>query len=135
MSLCLSEPSTGQHVANMLSWVLNPRQLCDIELMLNGGFSPLTGFLSEQDYASVLGEMKLTSGALWPIPINLDVSAEFAKNIVIGDEICLRNTENNPIAILKISDCWVPDKSQEAMQVFGTGDLTHPGVNYLYHQA
>ena len=64
---------------------LTPRQICDLELLLNGGFAPLHGFLSQLDYNNVLENMRLANGHLWPIPINLDVTVEFAKNIELGD--------------------------------------------------
>ena len=58
-----------------VSWDLTPRQLCDIELILNGAFSPLEGFLGKTDYEKVLSDMRLDGGLIWPIPINLDVTA------------------------------------------------------------
>ena len=63
------------------SWNLTDRQLCDLELLLNGGFSPLDGFLGRADYESVLSSMRLANKLVWPIPINLDVSEEFAANL------------------------------------------------------
>ena len=63
------------------SWDLTPRQLCDLELLLNGGFSPLGGFMTKADYERVCSEMRLGSGILWPIPITLDVSEDFAKSL------------------------------------------------------
>ena len=114
---------------------LTPRQICDLELLLNGGFAPLHGFLSQLDYNNVLENMRLANGHLWPIPINLDVTAEFAKNIELGDEVALRDQEGVILAIINITDKWAPDKSDEAKKVFGADDLTHPGVNYLHNQA
>ena len=57
----------------MPDWDLTARQICDIELLLNGAFSPLTGFMSQADYDSVLSDMRLADGTLWPMPITLDV--------------------------------------------------------------
>ena len=114
---------------------LTPRQICDLELLLNGGFAPLHGFLSQLDYNNVLENMRLANGHLWPIPINLDVTVEFAKNIELGDEVALRDQEGVILAIINITDKWAPDKSDEAKKVFGADDLTHPGVNYLHNQA
>ena len=73
------------------SWDLTERQLCDIELILNGAFSPLDGFLSKDDYETVVGGMRLTSGVLWPMPITLDVSEEFAAGLKSGDKLALRD--------------------------------------------
>ncbi|MBE9476515.1 MAG: adenylyltransferase, partial [Proteobacteria bacterium] len=60
------------------SWDLTPRQICDLELLMNGGFYPLTGFLNEADYSSVVENMRLADGTLWPMPITLDVGTDFA---------------------------------------------------------
>lgn len=121
--------------AELPSWDLTARQLCDLELLLNGGFNPLTGFLSQADYNSVLDNMRLENGALWPMPINLDVSKEFADSIDEGKDIALRDPEGVIIATLSISDKWTPDKSREATAVFGADDIAHPAVNYLHNSA
>lgn len=117
------------------SWDVSPRQLCDLDLLLNGAFSPLEGFLGQADYEKVCDEMRLESGVLWPIPITLDVSEEFAGGVTEGDTIALRDVEGVLIATLKISDIWQPDKKSEAKRVFGTTDDSHPGVHYLMHKA
>ena len=62
-------------------WVLSSRQICDLEMILNGGFAPLEGFLNKEDYESVLKNMRLKNGMLWPIPVTLDVSEKFADSI------------------------------------------------------
>ena len=116
-------------------WDLTPRQLCDIELLLNGAFSPLAGFLNQADYDSVVESMRLADGTLWPMPINLDVPESFAETLSSGDEIALRDQEGVLIATLSVEDIWTPDKTAEARGVFGTEDMTHPGVHYLMHQA
>jgi sulfate adenylyltransferase len=113
------------------SWDLTERQLCDIELLLNGAFSPLDGFLGKDDYESVVDKMRLESGVLWPMPITLDVSEEFAENIQGGDRIALRDLEGVIIATLDVSDIWTPDKKAEAKGVYGTTDEKHPAVHYL----
>jgi len=117
------------------SWDLTARQLSDLELILNGAFSPLEGFLTEAEYASVVREMRLPSGVLWPIPVTLDVSAEFAAGTARGDHIALRDPEGVLIATMEVSDIWEPDKAAEALGVFGTQDDRHPGVYYLMHRA
>ena len=113
------------------SWDLTPRQLCDLELLLNGAFSPLEGFLNQEDYDSVVKKMRLTSGVLWPIPITLDVSEEFAADLKSGQHIALRDLEGVLIATLQVGDIWAPDKKAEAKNVYGTADEAHPAVNYL----
>ena len=115
------------------SWDLTARQLCDLELILNGAFSPLEGFLDRDEYESVVAEMRLPSGVLWPIPITLDVTDEFAAEISEGDRIALRDPEGVLVATMQVGDIWTPDKVVEANGVFGTEDELHPGVNTLMH--
>jgi sulfate adenylyltransferase len=117
------------------SWDMTMRQLCDIELLLNGGFSPLDGFQSEQDYRSVLDKMRLANGTVWPMPITLDVTETFAQSIKVGGKIALRDPEGVLIATMEISSIYRPDKEREAKAVFGTTDDSHPGVHYLMTRA
>ena len=113
------------------SWDLTGRQLCDLELLLSGGFSPLRGFMSRQDYERVCGETRLANGKLWPIPITLDVSAEFAKKLQLGATVALRDPEGVMLAVLHVDDVWQPDREAEAEMVFKTTSLAHPGAAYL----
>ncbi|MBL9073501.1 bifunctional sulfate adenylyltransferase/adenylylsulfate kinase [Tabrizicola sp.] len=117
------------------SWDLTPRQICDLELLMNGGFNPLKGFMGQADYEGVVENMRLASGALFPIPITLDVSEAFADKVEPGQDIALRDQEGVILAILSISDKWVPNKANEAEKVFGADDLAHPAVNYLHNTA
>ena len=96
------------------SWDLTERQLCDIELILNGAFSPLEGFLNRDDYEAVLDGMRLASGVLWPIPVTLDVSEAFAAGLKAGDKVALRDLEGVILAVLEVGDIWTPDKAREA---------------------
>ena len=120
---------------NLTSHDLTPRQICDLELLMNGGFNPLKGFLSEADYDSVVKTMRLADGALWPIPVTLDVSEKFAATIEIGQDIALRDMEGVILATMTITDKWNPDKAVEAEHVFGADDSAHPAVNYLHTKA
>jgi sulfate adenylyltransferase len=113
------------------SWDLTPRQLCDLELLLNGGFSPLGGFLSRADHDSVCRRMRLADGTLWPIPVTLDVPGELAGALRPGAELALRDPEGVMLAVLHVEDVWQPDRAAEAVQVFGTADEDHPGVRHL----
>jgi len=123
-----------QSIANGLpTLTLNHRHLCDIELILNGGFAPLNGFMHKVDYDHVLDTMRLNDGTLWPMPITLDVDGEFAKKLQPGNEIALRDVEGLLISIMQISDCWEVNRQREAQAVFNTTDESHPGVAYLYH--
>jgi sulfate adenylyltransferase len=118
-----------------LSWDLTPRQVCDLELIANGGFSPLTGFLSKADYDCVLDKMRLTDGTLWPIPITLDVTEELAGKLETGSRLALRDLEGNMLAVLTVSDKWQPDFSAEAEKVYGTTNPEHPAVAHLMNQS
>ncbi len=117
------------------SWDLTERQLCDLELLLGGAFSPLEGFLTRQEYDKVIEKMRLPSGLLWPIPITLDVDQKFAEGISEGEVIALRDREGVVISTLEVTDIWTPDRAREAASVFGTEDESHPGVDYLLNIA
>jgi len=121
--------------ADLISWDLTPRQICDLELLMNGGFNPLKGFLSEVDYNSVVETMRLEDGSLWPMPITLDVGEAFAEKLNIGQDIALRDQEGVILATMTVTDRWMPDKAKEAKLVFGADDLAHPAVNYLHNTA
>lgn len=113
------------------SWSLTPRQICDLELLLNGGFSPLRGFMPRADYESVCRGMRLADGKVWPIPIVLDVTEEFAQSLAVGDRVALRDYEGVMLAVLQVGETWQPDRETEAQSVYGTTNCEHPGVNYL----
>ena len=113
---------------------LTPRQLCDLELLLNGGFSPLTGFMARADYDRVCADMRLADGTLWPMPIMLDVSEELAKTLEPGSNVALRDPEGVMLAALHVDDVWQPDREAEAAAVFGTTSPEHPGVAQLLNQ-
>lgn len=113
------------------SWDLTPRQLCDLELLLNGGFSPLRGFMSRAEYEGTCCQMRLPDGTLWPIPITLDVSEELARSISPRSMLALRDPEGVMLAALQVEDIWKPDRLEEAQQVYGTTSCEHPGVEYL----
>jgi sulfate adenylyltransferase len=121
--------------AELTSWDLTPRQICDLELLMNGGFYPLKGFLTEGDYNSVVDYMRLENGKLWPMPITLDVSQEFSDSLKIGQNIALRDQEGVILATITVTDSWLPKKKREAEVVFGADDLAHPAVDYLYNKA
>ncbi len=121
--------------AELKSHDLTRRQTCDLELLMNGAFHPLKGFLTEEDYDSVVETMRLADGTLWPMPITLDVSPEFAEGVALGEDIALRDQEGVILATMTVTDRWTPDKSREATHVFGADDVAHPGVDYLHNRA
>nr|VFK01358.1 MAG: sulfate adenylyltransferase [Candidatus Kentron sp. H]VFK01420.1 MAG: sulfate adenylyltransferase [Candidatus Kentron sp. H]VFK04982.1 MAG: sulfate adenylyltransferase [Candidatus Kentron sp. H] len=114
------------------SHTLSMRQTCDLELLLNGGFSPLNGFMNRQTYEKVLGELRLDDGSVWPIPIVLDVDESLAQTLEPGVKLALRDDEGFMLAVLDIEDIWKPDKRQEAQAVYGTDSQEHPGVRALF---
>ncbi len=132
----VAQPDRAQelkaHSREWPSWDLTPRQICDLELLLSGGFSPLHGFMNKADYEGVCHNMHLASGVIWPMPITLDVKEEFAKTLTPGSsKIALRDGEGVMIAVLHVEEVWQPDRQAEAKSVFGTTSTVHPGVSYL----
>ena len=121
--------------ADLTSHDLTPRQICDLELLMNGGFNPLKGFLSEADYNGVVDNMRLADGTLWPMPITLDVKADYADTVEIGQDIALRDQEGVILGTMSVTDKWTPNKAHEAEKVFGADDSAHPAVNYLHNTA
>ncbi|KAI0384567.1 putative sulfate adenylyltransferase [Hypomontagnella monticulosa] len=118
--------------------VLTERQLCDLELILNGGFSPLEGFMNEADYKGVVRENRLADGVLFSMPITLDVSDETIKETGLkpGVRVTLRDLrDDRNLAILTVDDIYKPDKVLEAKEVFGSDDEAHPAVKYLFKTA
>jgi len=113
---------------------LTERHLCDLELILNGGFSPLEGFMTQKDYDSVVDTLRLADGTLFSMPITLDVDEQQIKELGLksGARITLRDLrDDRSLAILTVDDVYKPDRVNEANKVFGTDDDTHPGVKYL----
>jgi len=111
---------------------LNARQLYDLELLMNGAFSPLQGFLDEENYHGVVQQGRLRDGTLWPIPIVLDVWEGRAYSP--GQEIALCDSFGKPLAVLSITSVYQPDIIREALGVYGTDDPAHPGVKYLLQE-
>ena len=116
---------------NLPDIILNDRQLCDLELLATGVFSPLDGFMSRSDYESVLDRMRLQTNVLWPIPICLGISETTARTLEVGQSVTLRDHEGFLLAIMHIEDMWPVDQEKEASLVYGTTDITHQGVKYL----
>lgn len=122
------------HSREWPSWDLTPRQICDLELLVSGGFSPLRGFMTQADYQGVCHTMRLSSGVLWPMPITLDVKEDFAKSLKPGSKVALRDPEGVMLAVLHVEEVWQPDRKAEAQSVFGTTSAVHPGVDYLLNK-
>ena len=115
-----------------VSMTLSERQLCDVELLMNRGFAPLKGFMTQADYERVVQEMRLLDGTLWPIPIVLDVDEKIRQKIGSGALLDLCDSEGTVIARMEVEEIWAPDKTEEAKRVYGTTSRKHPGVSYLF---
>ena len=124
-----------REAAQLPAWDLTARQICDLDMLLSGAFSPLEGFMTREDYEGVCKDMRLASGVLWPMPITLDVTKEFADKLGDAKRVALRDPEGVALAILDIEDRWEVDREKEAREVFGTTDKLHAGVNYLLSKA
>ena len=124
------------HSKEWPSWDLTARQLCDLELLMNGGFSPLRGFMNRKDYEGVCHNMRLADGTLWPMPITLDVTEELASKLKPGSSrIALRDPEGVMLAVLNVQDVWQPDRTAEAKAVFNSTSSAHPGADYAINKS
>ena len=116
---------------NLPDITLNDHQLCDFELLASGAFSPLKGFMIREDYESVIDRMRLQNGMLWPIPICLDISDIQAQTLEVGQSAAIRDPEGVLLAVMNIEDIWPVEYEKEAVNIYGTKDRSHPGVQYL----
>jgi sulfate adenylyltransferase len=117
------------------SWSLTPQQRCDLELLLNGAFSPLRGFMNRRDYESVCDRMRLSDGVLWPIPVTLDMPEEATEELTAKSKLALRDAEGVMLAVLHVEEVWKPDLDSEAVRVHGTRETSHPGVARLLEES
>lgn len=116
-----------KHYAASLPYIqLSERALCDLELLATGGFSPLETFLGREDYEPVLEEMRLSDGTLFPIPVTLTISKD--SSLKLDDEVALRDSYNNLLALVRVIEVFDWDRDREARAVCGTIDPRHPLV-------
>jgi ATP sulfurylase len=107
-------------------------ELSDLELIGNGAFSPLTGFMTQNDYTSVVERMRLVDGLPWSIPITLATSRERAAALAVGSEVCLADGTGRTVGILQLAEKFEYDKRDEAQRVFQTKEAAHPAVARIY---
>ncbi len=113
---------------------LDDRAVSDVEMIAIGAFSPLTGFMNQEDYDRTVTEMRLANGLVWSIPITLSVSEEVASPLQEGSLIRLDNSRGEFIGVLQLTQKYNYDKTREAIKVYRTDDVKHPGVQVLYNQ-
>ena len=111
------------------------REAGDLIMLGIGGFTPLDGFMSHDDWKSVVGQMQTSEGTFWPIPITLSISEEESSSVGIGDEVALYSPETDEtMAIMKVGDKYTIDKNHESLEVYKTNDINHPGVKMVMEQ-
>ncbi len=115
---------------------INSWTISDLDLIGVGAFSPLTGFLNEEDYRSVVRNIRLADGTVWSIPITLSVSEEESERLVIGEKVALVGEQDGVIyGLLNVASIYKVDQKEEALNVFKTDDIEHPGVKKLYSRS
>lgn len=115
-----------KHAGRLPSLVLTERSVCDLELLACGAFSPLGGFMGREDYRSVIGEMRLAGGHLFPIPITLPIEAN--ADVRLDHDVALRNNKNELLAVMTVEEIFPWSRDEEAIEVYGAKDLRHPLV-------
>ena len=128
-------PAAREASVDWPSWDLTPRQMCDLELLMCGAFSPLTGFMGRADYEAVCDGMRLADGTLWPLPVTLDVTEEVAAGLEPGSKLALRDPEGVMLAAVEVAETWALDRASEAERVYGTQDRKHPAVAHLHERS
>lgn len=113
---------------------LDAREAADLEMIGDGALSPLTGFMGQADYRSVVAEMRLASGLLWALPVTLAVSRAEAESIREGEEIALEDPGGRLMAVMRVAERFAYDRGAEAARCYGTTDPAHPGVRRLLRQ-
>src|SRR5262245_16221209 len=115
-----------ERVSALPKLILRPREISDFEMIANGAFSPLEGFMCEDDYVAVRGNMHLASGLPWTIPVTLSCSDEFAGKVVEGTEIALYSGEDHLLGVMQLRQKFRYDKRREAERVYLTEEDAHP---------
>jgi sulfate adenylyltransferase len=124
-----------ERAKNLPAVRLTSRETSDLIMMAIGAFSPIGGFMGEDDYMGVVENMHMADGTLWPIPITLSVTKEQADTIETGSEVALKDDESGELmGSMTVEEKYVYDKVNEAKNVFRTNDAAHPGVAKVYAQ-
>ncbi|UTR14319.1 sulfate adenylyltransferase [Salipaludibacillus sp. LMS25] len=127
----VDETITTQDITQEVA--LDLTSLSDLELIANGAYSPLTGFLGQADYEHVVNNMRLADGTVWSLPITLPVSEKVASELTLNQLVKL-NYDGITYGILSLKEVFTPDQTREAQSVYKTSDMAHPGVKRLYER-
>jgi len=114
---------------------LDRRQLCDLELLLNGGLSPLDGFMGSAEFDAVCTASRLPDGTFWPLPVTLDIDEATAGGLTVGEPVALRDGEGVMLAAMTVEEVFRPDREVEAAALFGTADASRNGVGRFLRRA
>ncbi|GIP24725.1 sulfate adenylyltransferase [Paenibacillus sp. J22TS3] len=117
------------------SLTINTWTISDLDLIGVGAFSPLTGFLNENDYKSVVDRMRLADGTVWSIPITLSVEPSDAAGLAVGDRVALKGEDGVIYGLIDVESIYTVDQAEEARKVFKTDDPEHPGVKKLFDRS
>ena len=114
------------------SITVSRKVLCDLEMLAIGAFSPLKGFVNKKEHDSIVENMRLPNGLVWPIPIALQVNKETYEKVKNQKKIALNDESNTTVAVLNLTEIYQPDMKKETQNVFKTTDTNHPGVKYIF---
>ncbi|WP_214627422.1 sulfate adenylyltransferase [Paenibacillus agaridevorans] len=121
--------------ANLNTIIINTWTISDLDLIGVGAFSPLTGFLGEADYHAVVSQMRLSNGTVWSIPITLSVSEAKAAELKTGERAALVGEDGITYGVIDVESVYTVDQNIEAVNIFKTDDLAHPGVQKLFERS
>lgn len=128
----LANPPSQSYLDSLPKISLDQNKQMDVEQIAVGTYSPIEGFMSQEDFLSVLTRMRLANGIVWPLPIVLDVSEETGAELSIGQVVGLTNEQDEVIALLHLNEKYRFDKEDMAKKMYGTDCRDHPGVRMVY---
>jgi ATP sulfurylase len=128
----LNHPPEKSYLDSLPKIKLDQNKQMDVEQISVGTFSPLEGFMGQEDFRSVLNTMRLANGNVWPLPIVLDVSEESADQLSIGEVVGLTDERGEVMALLHLDEKYCFDKGETGKKLYGTDSLDHPGVRMVH---
>jgi sulfate adenylyltransferase len=127
-------PALAREAASLPAVTLSRKQACDLEMIANGAFSPLTGFMGQADFTRVCKEMRLANGLPWSIPITLAIDDSTKAKLKVGGRAALKHADGTLMAVITVQEIYAHDKQLEIPNVFRTEDLAHPGVKAVHEE-